>query len=110
MIGIRELRKAAQEYQALLGLTEWTIHVRWGEPAEKPDYDKGQMDEGSVGNALWHAEECEAWVYLKRGAPDPQATLLHELLHIRLEGHKQPVRYDAMYERAINAIASALRR
>ena len=94
----------------MLFRSEWKINVKWGTPAEQPDYDKGEMDEGSVGNALWHPEECEAWIYLQRGAGQLEETLLHELLHIRLEGHREPVKYDAMYERAINAITAALRR
>lgn len=108
-MGIRELRRKAEEYRQALGLTEWVIRVSWGRPSENPDYSKGEMDADATGNACWHTEECLAWIYLRRGSDNLLETLIHELLHIRLEGHRDPVRYDPLYERALNAIASALR-
>jgi hypothetical protein len=108
-VSIGELRSELARLQPLLGLTEWQIRVQWGKPSERPDYSKGEMDAGSVGNACWHTEECRAWIYLRRGSDNLRETLIHELLHVRLEGHREnPMRYDALYERALNAIAAAL--
>ena len=107
---IAELRKDARAWQERLGLTEWQIQVNWGKPSQQPDYSKGEMDAGSVGNACWHTEECRAWIYLRRGSEHLRETLVHELLHIRLEGHREPVRYSPLYERALNAIVAALLR
>lgn len=107
---IGELRQELKRIQVLLGLTEWSIRVSWGKPSEHPSYDKGEMDAGSVGNACWHTEECKAWIYLRRGSENLKETLIHELLHIRLEGHREnPMKYDALYERALNAIAAAIK-
>lgn len=109
MLSIKEIRKEATHWQRELGLGDWEIQVNWGRPAAVPNFDKGEMEADSVGNVCWHTEESVAWVYLRRGAGNVQETLVHEMLHVRLEGHREaPMRYDPLYERALNAIATAL--
>ena len=108
-LSIKEIRKEAAHWQRELGLGDWTIHVNWAKQKAAPDYDKWEMDTDSVASVCWHAEESIAWIYLLRGAGSEQETLVHEMLHVRLEGHREaPVPYDLLYERALNAIATAL--
>ncbi len=107
---ITALRKSAVEWRDKLGLSEWTIHVAWGNPVDgDPDLEKGEMSRGCVGNTWWHTEESRAVIVLHRG--QGLDTLIHEMLHIRIEGHRAyPLKYDPLYERAINCITAALMR
>lgn len=71
----------------------------------------------SGGNALygestWHPEERQCWIAIAPNTCDSMAeTLVHELLHVMLEGH-MPVCgeefYDEAYELALNRNARAL--
>lgn len=94
------LRKRSDYWKERLNLREWSITVQLGTKKEMPD---------SVGMALWSAEELSAVVKIRRGEKEQEPTLVHELLHILLQGHAN---YDGVYdvhtERAINRIAAAL--
>lgn len=82
-----------------LGLKEWsentTINVI--PAAEMPD---------EWGTCQWITEECSATIRIREDAD--RATIVHELLHLVLDGHKRYRRYSEMSERAINRIAAAL--
>jgi Zn-dependent peptidase ImmA (M78 family) len=58
------------------------------------------------GTAQWVTEECSAIIRIREDANEE--TLVHELLHLVLDGHKRYRRYSEMSERAINRIAAAL--
>ncbi len=109
-MNISQLRAESERLQVLLGLTEWTIRTVWGKPRPEPDFMKGEIGTDCEGNSWWSIENSDAVIAVWRGCADPLLTLQHELLHLRLEGHHAPEKkkYDAHYERAINAIASAL--
>lgn len=109
-MGIRELRKESEKWQTRLGLKEWDIRLVWGIASDQPDYWSGEIDHGVDANSWWQAEECRAIISIDKECADPLGTLVHELVHIRFEGHHAPDkrRYDPLYERAINATVAAL--
>jgi hypothetical protein len=65
------------------------------------------------GQSQWFPEERQCWIAVR---PTDDAdllgeTLVHELLHVRLEGHLAPMeneQYDPGYEYALNCTARAL--
>jgi hypothetical protein len=72
----------------------------------------------SEGNAVyglssWQPEERKCWIAIARDCDGDvfHETVIHELLHLRLEGHRPPPSpedYDESYELALNRIARAL--
>jgi hypothetical protein len=62
--------------------------------------------EDAVGSIRWAAEECTADIELLRG--QGEETLVHEILHLVLEGHTTyaETKYSEMHERALNRLAS----
>ncbi len=107
---IRELRKAAGYWRDALGLNEWTLYVFYGKPITgcDPSLANGEIADDCEGQAEWHTEETQAFIALRRGKATVE-TVVHELLHIRLEGHRPaPLKYDPLYERALNVLAAAL--
>ena len=106
---IRDLRKAAAHWREVLGLSEWTLYVCYGKPVDgQADLAKGEISADCEGQAMWHTESPHAIIALRRGQATEE-TVVHELLHIRLEGHRPaPIKYDPLYERALNLIAAAL--
>jgi len=106
---IRELRGHAASWKKRLGLREWEIQVHWGSPSKAPDPSQLEMSEDCDGNAWWFTEESHALILINKRSQIPLETLIHELLHVRLEGHKPaPGKYDPLYERALNTIAKEL--
>lgn len=106
---IRELRKCAHGWQVALGLTEWKLTVAWGKPAADPNPARLEMSEDCEGNAWWFTEDSHALILIRRRCTEPEETLVHELLHVLIEGHRAaPARYDPLYERAINKLTAAL--
>jgi Zn-dependent peptidase ImmA (M78 family) len=99
---ISNLRARAEYWRNRLNLKEWDIRVEWGAKKEMAD---------AVGTCIWSAEELCAIVKLKRGEPahEIEPTLVHELLHLVLQGHTNyDGKYDIHLERAINKLAAAL--
>ena len=85
-------------------------------------YSKEQMD-GSLGLAHWSPEYGQAQVLILDPMENEdvtadefeefmEVTLVHELLHIRLDGHKTmesvTANYDPAYEAAINILSDLL--
>lgn len=63
------------------------------------------------GLSTWSTEEGTVTISLRRDLPDEavEPTLIHELLHVRLEGHRNhDGSYDQMYERALNVLVENL--
>lgn len=109
-MGIKELRSECLKWQAAIGLKDWKIKVVWGVPTKEPDYWKGEIDLTSQANSWWQAEESRGIIAIYKKCEDPLGALVHELIHVRLEGHHEPYKksYDIMYERGINAITERL--
>ena len=97
---IGELRASARYWQERLGLNDWKITIRQAKNSE-------MAGDEYAGHAYWIPEYPEGTILVRRGSGVD--IVLHELLHIRLEGHRpSPKRYDALYERALNALTDAL--
>ncbi len=96
---IAELRETCRYWQTELGLTDWRIHLRFPKA--------GEISQEYAGHTYWKPEYPEGLIIVDRSAG--AHTIVHELLHIRLEGHRIACkRYDPLYERALNCLAEAL--
>ena len=112
---ISRLRAFTEAWASRLGLGDasdggWEISVLW---ATKTHESSGLIDADCAGSCSWMVEHKQAFIYVSRRMnadwPEIQETLLHELLHIRLEGHlDRAKRYDAHYEHAINYLSKML--
>lgn len=99
---ISEARQCLAEYQALLDLGEWEIACRWAKAGEIED---------DCARIPWQTEYKTAVLILNRTQLSNEIphTIIHELEHLRLEGHKEYVfAYDKMYELGLNRIADAI--
>jgi len=94
---LTELQSLSILWQERLNLREWTITTRWG---------KGMK--GLYGQCWWDPENLVATVEICKYSRDKELTLVHELLHLVLEGHEEFRGPNTVVERAINRIAAAL--
>ncbi len=96
---LKQLREAAKEWQSRLGLSDWKITVIRGD-------ETNMAGDDYAGHAYWKPEYQEATIIIARG--EGLDVLIHELIHVRLEAHREcPRKYDALYERGINALTDA---
>lgn len=101
---IAEVRSAAAYWAERLRLNDWEITVQFA-PTETMDSHE------SDGLAMWSAEHRTAVILLRRKQDDLEQTIVHELLHVALQGHVPQTAsdtYDVAEERSINAIADAM--
>ena len=99
---IRQARKILAEYLVRMDMTEWTVFLRWGTKKEMEDLD---------GRCIWSPEYTHCEIVIRRDQADSEIpkTVVHELVHVCLQGHKENhSRYDTMYERGINRITLAI--
>ena len=71
-----------------------------------------EMDD-TDGKCIWSPEYASCEILLNKRQPDTAIphTIVHELVHLALQGHKENhCGYSAMYERGINRIATAILR
>src|SRR5579884_309177 len=96
-----ELQALAEEWARRLGMAEWTtINVLWANKKEQKEV---------TGCCYWHVPESLVTIKIDRAEPKKEETLVHELLHVLLEGHLSEARpYDELYERALNRASAAL--
>lgn len=102
----RELKKRVYDWQVVLGLSEWKITAKFVKKTEIPN---------AVAETGWQPEWKEAEInfrfsrYIALTGRSVDHFIVHELLHILLEGHKEPRKgYDPLYEAAINIISDLL--
>jgi Zn-dependent peptidase ImmA (M78 family) len=103
----RKLASLRKRWLERLGLTDWEEIEVTLLPKDKLSYPD------SDGYAYWQPEYKKAIIDINADLDDAEIeeTLVHELLHVRLEGHKlltPKTRYDALYERALNVLATTL--
>mgnify|MGYP000901181915 CR=1 FL=1 len=98
---IKEVRTLLSEWRDRLNLTQWDISVYWAASDIPPDI---------VGTCWWFTEEEKAEIHIRQTEDaDVEETLVHELIHLSLEGHKEPKHStDRHYEQGINKLARAL--
>ena len=104
---IRKARALVAYWQTVLGLTEWEIvEVRWCTPEEADEED---------GHNNFYSEGPSSKIALRKDQDDydMEVTIVHELLHLMVDGHKDIEKlvgrhYDRMHERALNRLAKIL--
>lgn len=98
LMTIRQIRRLIPFWQEVLNLREWKITIRFGTDEEMVD---------SLGLNYYSVEELQSTILIARG--EGEETVVHELLHLVLDGHKTyDGMYDPMHERSINRLAAAL--
>lgn len=103
---IKEARHIAAKWQKTLRLQHWRIHVRWRTKSDEANYKLEVDTEGFID---WFTEQGIATIFLKKDATE--YTICHELLHLLESGHLPvPVKYDPIYERALNILVDVLMR
>lgn len=102
---VMALQKRCNYWLDTLQMGEWqgrvNIHLKSAKALEEI------TGSPSTGGCLWSTEECRADIYLLKHAAT-EDTLLHELVHLLLEGHSTYKGYDELLERANNRIVNAL--
>ena len=87
-----------------LGLAHWTITLTVQD-------DLKVEEEECCGACSWATERHTCIIYVDSELTDDEkrATIRHELVHLRLEGHRthDPETYDPMYEFGINKLVEA---
>lgn len=101
-------------------LKKWLVALELSPPVWSKvsvDFYDPSEEEDSEGSCGWQREYGEAWIYLSsaiRGNwKDIEETIVHELIHLKLEGHKDiesmsPEKYDPVYENGLNVISREL--
>lgn len=105
----RELNSIVKSWQNRLDLQDWKIRAHWKPKSEMLEDDGGYC----MGKVLYSPEYGSADIYVLRELDREEGDgieddIVHELLHILLEGHKAPGPYDARFERALNVLAREL--
>jgi len=102
----RELKKRVSEWASIIGLADWKIDAEFVTDTQTKD---------TMAEVSWQPEWKEAEILFRREAQLKKTGrsidhfIVHELLHIVLEGHKTVIEeYDPLYEAAINNIASLI--
>lgn len=91
------LKRRLKQWQKLFGLDSWKITLEI-QPAEKMS--------DALGQNFFSPEHETSDIYMRVG--EGEATLVHELLHLVIDGHKGQEKYSPMHERAINKLAAVL--
>jgi hypothetical protein len=96
---LRTTRSLCKYWQAVLNLPEWTIKLRRPEKDECSD---------AIAWIYWSPEELTATLVMRAHAEED--SLVHELLHLVLDGHKNYASelYSELHERSINRITASL--
>lgn len=81
-MSLKELRDLVSWWQEELKLPEWDIRVGWMSKANIKEYQKCD------GLCDWEGQYKVANLWVRRGSVGIPHTVVHELLHIRLEGCK----------------------
>ena len=102
----RCIRAYVKKGASIMRLSHWSITVKI---LDCVNSSVGSSVGEAYGVIDWFTDEHTATIYLRRGMSNlnTKATIRHELLHLRLEGHKVCQQDCPMYEFAINIIANA---
>jgi Zn-dependent peptidase ImmA (M78 family) len=104
---LSQLKKLTSSWQKKLRLLDWDIAVRWMSREE----ENGEFAHAN-GYCIWSEQHKSAKIVISRNSEDIDHTVVHELLHVLLDGHlpiaKAHVRDVIPHEFAINALADAL--
>ena len=101
-------------------LKKWLVALELSPPVWNKvsvDFYDPSEEEDSEGSCGWQREYGEAWIYISSAIRgnwnDIEETIVHELIHLKLEGHKDlvsmaPDKYDPVYENGLNVISREL--
>jgi hypothetical protein len=108
----RTLKRLCTLWQKRLNLVDWTLKPRFVDQETMAE----KVDGRSVGGCIWCSDRKTADLYILSSERlhtlddegQEEHILLHELLHIVLEGHGPPKKSDIHVERAIHQLTAAL--
>lgn len=100
---LQELRATCKQWATKLGLAHWKISIRWMNEEESEEHP------GINGFCYWSADHTHGWIRISKDSEDILHTTIHEILHLRLDGHL-PMTYkkSVPLEVTINALTAAL--
>ena len=104
---LRELLAYTGKWRDQLGLSQWEIEAKWMSAA-----DRRSMPDTN-GYCWWSEQHQYAEIRVSKDSEDIEHTVIHELLHLRLEGHEVMAEMDnhrTPVEVCINRLADQLRR
>jgi hypothetical protein len=104
----RQLTEFGRKYMHLLGMPEWADKAEFRMVRGLKDCKGNPLD----GQSWWFPETRHSFIRVRVGLThdEAQESLIHEILHVRFEGHKPPVGdegYDESYEYGLNSAAKA---
>jgi hypothetical protein len=105
----RELTRIGKRFMKRLQMDEWIPRAKFRIVHNLANEQGDELH----GQSQWFPEERQCWIVVR---PTEDAdllgeTLVHEILHVRLEGHLPPSeveKYDPAYEYALNCTARAI--
>ncbi len=101
-----QLSERCGYWMARLNLPHWHVKVQWETAAAL----KRQLGFDALGCVTWDTENEYAVISISRSCEkaEREPTLVHEILHIVWDGHREVQPHDLDKERAINRITAAL--
>lgn len=96
---LKKARERVGYWKRRFNLQEWSIRVKVRPDAEMPD---------NLGTVTWFVEDAKPIATMELRETAEEETLVHELLHLVIQGHAPYEEYDPHQERAINRIAAVL--
>jgi len=95
-----EMDSLLSEWQGILRLRDWGITATIVPVVEFADADEADIEP--------HIQRREATARISEGCPDPELSLVHELLHIWTRSLAEDSTNELIEEHAIEAISNAL--
>jgi hypothetical protein len=103
----KALKKLGLQYMQRLGMVEWMENAQFILTRGLKDSKGNRLD----GQSWWLPETRHLYIQVRAGlsVEATHETVIHELLHALLEGHKPPMtdEYDESYEWGLNRAAKA---
>lgn len=95
------MKRLLNKWQKRLGLQDWRITV---ELVPRP-----KLEAGCDANVWWDSDDQAATIWIcDEFTESPDSHLVHELIHIVLDGDGECPEYSVHHERKINKITRAL--
>lgn len=100
---LQELRAFCKLWAGKLGLSHWRIIIRWMTAEEEEEFPNIN------GFCFWSPDHTHGWIRISKDSEDIRHTVIHEILHLRIEGSAPMTGKKNMpLEVCINAITAAL--
>lgn len=101
---LKALRELGRRWQAHLRLADWTIKFDFMTKAHSKEHPEWN------GFVVWDDQHHSASIRISKDAQDITHALVHELMHIRLEGHvpMEEANTSSNWEFVMNTMATVL--